>query len=150
MKNHIRMKGVSDMLAQNIRYLRKKENISQEEFAERFGVSRQSVAKWENGDSVPDLFKCREIAEYYEMSLEVLVDISLEKQDCQSDPTDGRYIFGMVKVGDRGQIVIPKYAREVFDISAGDRLMVFGDKAKGGIALAKVSLGSFFLNKGDK
>ena len=50
----------------------------------------------------------------------------------------------MVKVGDRGQIVIPKHAREVFDIKAGDRVMVMGDTAKGGIALAKVSIGKLF------
>ena len=40
--------------------------------------------------------------------------------------------------------MIPKYAREVFDIHPGDRLMVMGDVAKGGLALAKVSFGSFF------
>lgn len=49
----------------------------------------------------------------------------------------------MVKVGDRGQVVIPKHAREVFKIKAGDRLMVMGDTAKGGIALAKISIGRF-------
>ena len=55
-----------------------------------------------------------------------------------------RHIFGTAKVGDRGQIVIPKHAREVFDIKAGDRVMVMGDTAKGGIALAKVSIGKLF------
>lgn len=135
------------MIAQNIRYLRKQEGISQEEFAERFGVSRQSVAKWESGESAPDLFKCREIAEHYEISIDVLVDVPLQEQEYKANTADGKYIFGMVKVGDRGQIVIPKYAREVFGISAGDRLMVLGDTAKGGIALAKVSYGSFFSKK---
>ena len=132
------------LFASNIKYLRKRENLSQEEFAERFSVSRQSVAKWENGESTPDIYKCNEIAEYYQITIDVLVSMPLEEQQVNKETSDGRYIFGMVKIGDRGQIVIPKYAREVFELKAGDRLMVMGDTAKGGIALAKVSLGDFF------
>lgn len=138
---------MKSMISSNIRFLRKHDNLTQEEFAERFGVSRQSVAKWENGESQPDLMKCREIAQYYEISLDTLVSLPLEEQDIQEKTVDGKYIFGMVKVGDRGQIVIPKYAREVFDVNPGDRLMVFGDTNKGGIALAKVSFGNFFKGK---
>jgi len=48
----------------------------------------------------------------------------------------GTYVFGTVKVGDRGQIVIPKEAREKFDIKPGDLLIVLGEEGKG-IALAK-------------
>lgn len=48
-----------------------------------------------------------------------------------------KYIFGTVKVGERGQIVIPKEAREKFNIKPGDTLLVVGDLKKG-IALAKV------------
>ena len=40
---------------------------------------------------------------------------------------NGKYIFGVVKVGDRGQIVIPKDAREIYGIKAGDSLLVLGD-----------------------
>ncbi len=132
------------MISSNIRFLRKQENLTQEEFAERFGVSRQSVAKWESGESQPDLNKCREIAEYYELSLDVLVSVPLAEQDVKEKTIEGKYVFGMVKVGDRGQIVIPKYAREVFNVNPGDRLVVLGDTNKGGIALAKVSFGNFF------
>lgn len=132
------------MFASNIHYLRKRENLSQEEFAERFGVSRQSVAKWENGESTPDVEKCVEISDYYETTVDVLLRIPLEDRDVDKETGEGKYIFGMAKVGERGQVVIPKYAREVFDIHPGDRLMVMGDVAKGGLALAKVSFGSFF------
>ncbi|MBQ7504506.1 MAG: helix-turn-helix domain-containing protein [Ruminococcus sp.] len=132
------------MFASNVKYLRKKENLSQEDFAERFGVSRQSVAKWENGESTPDIYKCNEIAVYYRITLDVLVSLPLEEQQINMETSEGKYIFGMVKISERGQIVIPKYAREVFDLNAGDRLMVMGDKSKGGLALAKVSLGNFF------
>ena len=135
------------VIASNIRFLRKQENLSQEEFAERFGVSRQSVAKWESGESVPDIMKCREIAEYYDLSIDALVTLSLEGMDMNEKTNDGKYIFGMVKVGCDGQIKIPEYALEVFNVHEGDRLMVMGDTAKGGIALAKISLGRVFSNR---
>jgi len=51
----------------------------------------------------------------------------------------GKYIFGTVKVGKRGQIVIPKAAREVFDIKPGDTLLLLGDEAQG-IAIVKNEL----------
>ncbi len=49
----------------------------------------------------------------------------------------GKYIFGTVRVGERGQIVIPKEAREKFNIKPGDILLVAGDLKKG-IAITKV------------
>jgi AbrB family looped-hinge helix DNA binding protein len=53
--------------------------------------------------------------------------------------SDGKHIFGTVKVGERGQIVIPKAAREVFKIKAGDTLLLLGDEAQG-IAIVKNEL----------
>ena len=51
----------------------------------------------------------------------------------------GKHLFGTVKVGERGQIVIPKAARDVFDINPGDNLLVLGDEEKG-IAIVKEDL----------
>ena len=48
---------------------------------------------------------------------------------------DGKYIFGVVKVGDKGQIVIPKDARKIYNIQPGDSLMMLGNQR--GIALLK-------------
>ena len=48
---------------------------------------------------------------------------------------NGKYVW-MAKVGDKGQIVIPKEARDVFDIKNGDTLVLFGDITKG-IAITK-------------
>ena len=43
----------------------------------------------------------------------------------------GKYVFGTAKVGEKGQIVIPKDARDVFDIRPGDNLLILGDDASG-------------------
>lgn len=51
-----------------------------------------------------------------------------------------RYIFGAVKVGQKGQIVIPKDAREAFGIQPGDSLVMLGDKTTG---LALISTDKF-------
>lgn len=44
---------------------------------------------------------------------------------------DGRWLFGTVKVGEKGQIVIPKDARDMFHIKPGDMLMIGGDEGAG-------------------
>ncbi len=51
---------------------------------------------------------------------------------------DGKYIFGVVKVGDKGQIVIPRDARKLYDIKPGDALLVLGDQK--GMALLKTEV----------
>ena len=51
---------------------------------------------------------------------------------------DDKYIFGVVKVGDKGQIVIPKDARNIYGIQPGDSLIVLGDQK--GIALLKTDV----------
>ena len=43
----------------------------------------------------------------------------------------GRHIFGTAKVGDRGQIVIPKDARDLYGIKPGDTLLILGDEENG-------------------
>ncbi len=43
----------------------------------------------------------------------------------------GKHVFGTVKVGEKGQIVIPKEARELFGIKSGDNLLILGEDATG-------------------
>lgn len=132
------MKGMKNMIDANIKFLRKRAGLSQEELAEKIDVSRQSVAKWENGESLPDIVKCRDLAMLFGTTIDNLINYSFEDDELTDNETsEGKYVFGLVKVGERGQIVIPKKAREIFNIKTGNRLIVLGDTKQGGIALAK-------------
>lgn len=51
---------------------------------------------------------------------------------------EGKFLFGVAKVGQKRQIVIPKEAREIFGISPGDTLAILGD-IKQGIGIVKVN-----------
>lgn len=124
--------------AENLTELRKLNNYSQEELAERIGVSRQTLSKYETGESLPDIEKCRQLADVFSVTVDDL--ISYEKSDEENMgygiPPRGKHIFGMVRVGEKGQIVIPAKARKIFDIGPGDNLIVLGDEGQG-IALIK-------------
>lgn len=105
--------------------------MTQEGIAEKLGVTRQAVAKWEAGETVPDLDKCRLLAELFGVSLDDLANYEPEENLGLSLPPKGKHLFGVVTVGEKGQIVIPAKARKVFDISAGDRLLILGDEEQG-------------------
>lgn len=119
------------MISENIVTLRKKYNFSQEEVAEKIGVTRQTIAKWENGESVPDVIHSNALAELFDITLGTLVNYENGKDGIDEVPPKGKYIFGTVTVGDKGQIVIPVKARRIFDIKPGDSLVVLGDEERG-------------------
>lgn len=119
------------MFHDNLVQLRKMKKMTQEEIAGELGVSRQAIAKWESGETVPDLDKCRRLAELLEVSLDDLANYEPEHHLGIGLPPKGKHLFGLVTVGDKGQIVIPAKARKLFDIHAGDQLVVLGDEAQG-------------------
>ena len=64
-------------LSKNLFYLRKKNKITQEELADRLGVSRQSVSKWETGEASPETDKLIALSDFYGVSLDELVRTDL-------------------------------------------------------------------------
>ncbi len=61
------------MLKENLTMLRRMHGFSQEEIAEKIGISRQAYAKWESGLTVPDIEKCSLLAQVYGTTLDGLV-----------------------------------------------------------------------------
>lgn len=124
------------MLADNLILLRGLKGLTQEQAAEIAGVTRQSYSKWEQGETVPDILNCDALAELYDVSVDTLIHYDQEKEHMPIPPR-GKHLFGTVKVGERGQIVLPKKARDLFHIKQGDLLVVLGDEnpESAGIAL---------------
>lgn len=137
------MKIQKNNIARNLSTLRQLRKYSQEDVAEQIGVSRQAVAKWETGESVPDIVNCDALAQLYDVDLGDLIHHD-QNLTGETIAPKGKHIFGTVRVGERGQIVLPKQARDVFKIKPGDRLVVLGDESleHPGIALMKEE---FFL-----
>lgn len=117
------------MINQILITLRKKAGFTQEQLAEKIGVSRQAIANWEKGENTPDISKCIALADLYDVSIDTLVGHS--SSPSAITPPKGKYFFGSLTVGARGQIVIPKKAREIFHIQEGDQLLLLGDEERG-------------------
>ena len=128
------------MLAENLTLLRNIRGMTQEEVAEVIGISRQSYSKWEQGETIPDIEKCDRLAKFYGVSIDALIhqDEAVGKARVAPAPV-GKHLWGTVVMGAKGQIVIPKAARDTFQLKEGDRLVVLGDDDQG-IALVKAEI----------
>lgn len=138
------------MIKDNLVMLRKLNEYSQEEIAEKIGISRQAYGKWEKGDTIPDIEKCAKLAEVYGITVDSLIRTEKMEDNTVLPPAPkGKHIFGTVTVSERGQIVIPKQARELFGLKGGDRLVLLGDETEG-LALVKESIFTERVNQAMK
>ena len=121
-------------LAENLRVLRQKLGYSLEEVAELTDVSRQSVGKWEMGESLPDLLNTLKLSTLYKISLDELVLQKLSEKSTQQCSK----VMGMLEVGSTGQIHLPDEVMDLFDFHTGENVLLLADKAQG-IAIMKCS-----------
>ena len=132
------MNDMKKIISQNLITLRNQNHYSLEYLADQIGVSRQAISKWETGEALPDLINCERLANLYNVKLDDLIHFD-ESKGGYPIPPKGKHLFGTVVVGERGQIVIPKKAREILNINQGETLVVFGNEnpESRGIALVK-------------
>ncbi len=122
------------LIGDNIKFYRKKNQLTQDDIAEACNVTRQAVSKWENGETIPDIEKCDRLASFYGIKLDALMHYDEKVGNTKmAPPPEGKFLWGTVKLGNRGQIVIPKEARDKYGLQEGSRLVVLGDEE--GIAL---------------
>ena len=153
------MKNSKINISKNLVFLRKSNKMSIEDVAEKIGVSRQAISRWEHGESIPDIINCDALAELYNVSIDDLLHFSQEETPFPIAPK-GKHIFGTTVLGERGQVVIPKAARDTMNLKAGDVLLVLGDEnlETKGIALVpcdtfmkqiKEIMDAYYPNKND-
>ena len=119
------------MLRENLIMLRSINGYSQEEIAEKIGISRQAYAKWESGKTVPDIEKCILLAEVYGVTIDSLVKTNKLEGKVVPPAPEGKNIWGSVIMNERGQIVIPKAARDHFGLTEGQRLILLSADGEG-------------------
>ena len=132
------------MINMNLKNLRNHHGYTQEDVAEHLQVSRQAVDKKKKGESIPDIENCMALAKLYNVTLDNLVNFE-DAGTGLNVPPKGKHFFGAVTVGERGQIVIPKKARDVFHIKPGHTVVIVGDEERG-LAIVPESYMNVFFN----
>lgn len=120
-----------------LKLMRTRKGLTQEQVAEQVGVSRQAVAKWEKGESLPDIESCVYLADLYGVPLDMLVRGL--KEEIQSE--NSKQMFGCVKMNDKGQITLPVQLRDAFGLKPGCMILLLADTEKG-IALVNMGDGA--------
>lgn len=117
------------MLSDVLKNLRTINKLTQEDLADSLNVTRQTIAKWEKGEAVPDIFALKKMCEMYQVSIDDLLES--DKKDAKSIRPKDKFFFGVVEIKENGDITIPKEALLIFNFKTGDKLAVFGDLNQG-------------------
>ena len=70
-------------LGNNLFQARKKAGLSQETVAEKLGISRQTISKWETDETVPDIYQAKRIAKLYNLSLDDLIEFDIDVKEIE-------------------------------------------------------------------
>ena len=70
-------------LGNNLFQARKKAGLSQESVAEKLGVSRQTISKWETDETIPDIYQSKKLAILYNLSLDELIDFDVDLKEIE-------------------------------------------------------------------
>ncbi len=113
-------------LGNSLFHARKKSGLSQEEVAEKLGVSRQTISKWETDETVPDIRQSKKMAVLYSMSLDELIDFDIDIKEIQDiidktseemeEKIDWTNAWGKrypILISYQNEVNIPNYARRI-------------------------------------
>ena len=115
-------------IGQNIRSLRRKRQVSQEDLAETMGVTVQAISKWETGKANPDLMLLPKLAEYFGVSIDNLFYINGEENILEESSANilehNSSWWAGIKESDMTTIALPDYG---FYTPTEDTLCLMGD-----------------------
>ncbi len=113
-------------LGNRLFHARKKSGFSQEAVAEKLGVSRQTISKWETDETVPDIYQSKKMAKLYRMTLDELIEFDVELDEIQeiidrtdekaADSIDWTSAWGKkypILVQYQAEVNVPNYARQL-------------------------------------
>ena len=70
-------------IGNNLFQARKKSGLSQETVAEKLGVSRQTISKWETNETLPDIYQSKKLSKLYNLTLDELIDFDTDLQEIE-------------------------------------------------------------------
>ncbi len=129
-------------MSEGLKQLRNMMKMTQEELAEKMNVSRQTVAKWENGESIPDVAKCNELSKIFNISLDDMASFFIKNENERTFHPKNKFFFGTC-VLDNCKIELPKTALHQFNLQDGDELLLIGDTAQGLALISKSGFAAF-------
>ncbi len=113
-------------LGNNLFHARKKNGLSQEAVAEKLGVSRQTISKWETGETVPDIYQSKKMARLYNITLDELIEFDVDINEIQEiidrtdekieEKIDWRAAWGKkypILIRYQNEVNVPNYARRI-------------------------------------
>ena len=132
------------MVGENIIFLRKRNGLTQEALSERINVSRQTVAKWERGESEPDCSSLMRLASLFDVTIDALVGNVEEDQKIVGVAPKGKYFFGLATIREDVSVVLPEKALEVFQLSKGSQVAILADEDRGFALVPKKQITDMF------
>ena len=128
-------------IQERLKDLRVERGLTLEQLEEQVNLSKSALGSYEAKD-FKDIshYALIKLAKFYGVTIDSLIhaDEKIGKTKIAPAPID-KHLWGTVTIGSKGQIVIPKNARDTFDMKEGDRLVVLGDESQG-IALIKAEI----------
>lgn len=104
-------------LGNNLIEARKKSGLSQEMVAEKLGVSRQTISKWETGETLPDIYQENRLSKIYNLSLDELMDFDVElnriEQEIEKSNEERDSKIGWTKAWGKKYPILVTYQKEV-------------------------------------
>ena len=125
-------------ITNNLIFMRHNHGYTMEALAEIISVSRQTIAKWESGESFPDIMNCMKLATLYKITLDELVYKPLSEAKAGEFSSDKNKICGILNIDENGAINLPESLMEMFDMKTGDKVLLLADRREG-IAIVKCS-----------
>ncbi|WP_334212233.1 helix-turn-helix transcriptional regulator [Clostridium paraputrificum] len=121
-------------LGNSLFHARKKCGLSQEDVAEKLGVSRQTISKWETDETIPDIYQSKKMAVLYNMSLDELIDFDIDINEIQEiiDKTSEEVEekIDWTNAWGKKYPILLRYQREVNHPNYARRLCVMLDELK--------------------
>ena len=118
------------ILGDEIKKARNLQRFSQEDLAERIGVTRQAIINWEKGKAVPDMLTAVKLAEALDVTVEELASTKKVKGPAFYGPDEKRFL-GTVTIGKDGNVKLPKEFLREMKVFPGDKMLMLADTERG-------------------